>query len=70
MQSRRKEEVKEPLKEWHEMRLEVRDGLVKVYLNGILVNEAAAHEKSGRIVLREERSKLEFRQITLLPVGG
>ena len=38
---RRKGE-KEPLKEWHEMRLEVRDGLVKVYLNGILVNEAAA----------------------------
>ena len=67
---RRKGEVKEPLKEWHEMRLEVRDGLVKVYLNGILVNEAAAQEKSGRIVLREERSKLEFRQITLLPVGG
>ena len=67
---RRKEEVKEPLKEWHEMRLEVRDGRVKAYLNGILVNEAVGHEKPGRIVLREERSKLEFRQITLLPVGG
>ena len=51
------------------MRLEVRDGLVKVYLNGLLVNEAVGHEKPGRILLREEQSKLEFRQITLLPVG-
>ena len=63
-------EVKEPLNEWHEMRLEVRDGLVRVYLNGLLVNEAVGHEKPGRILLREERSKLEFRQVTLLPVGG
>lgn len=67
---RRMREVKEPLNEWHEMRLEVRDGLVKVYLNGLLVNEAVGHEKPGRILLREEQFKLEFRQITLLPVGG
>ena len=67
---RRRREVKEPLNEWHEMRLEVRDGLVKVYLNGLLVNEAVGHEKPGRILLREEQFKLEFRQITLLPVGG
>jgi len=67
---RRMREVKEPLNEWHEMRLEVRDGLVRVYLNGLLVNEAVGHEKPGRILLREERSKLEFRQVTLLPVGG
>jgi hypothetical protein len=67
---RRRREVKEPLNEWHEIRLEVRDGLVKVYLNGLLVNEAVGHEKPGRILLREEQSKLEFRQITLLPVGG
>ena len=66
---RRKIQVEEPLNQWHEMRLEVRDGVVKVYLNGVLVNEASGPEGPGRIVLREERFKYEFREISLLPVG-
>ena len=65
----RREEVEERLNQWHEMRVEVCDGEVKVYLNGVLVNEAVGQVASGRIVLREERSKLEFRQVTLLPVS-
>jgi hypothetical protein len=51
------------------MRLEVRGGRVKVHLNGVLVNEASGREGPGRIVLREERFKFEFREISLLPVG-
>ncbi len=66
---RRKIQVEEPLNQWHEMRLEVRGGRVKVYLNGVLVNEASGREGPGRIVLREERFKFEFREISLLPVG-
>ncbi|MBL47827.1 MAG: hypothetical protein CMP28_02620 [Roseibacillus sp.] len=65
----RREEVEERFNQWHEMRVEVWDGEVKVYLNGVLVNEAVGQVASGRIVLREERSKLEFRQVTLLPVS-
>ena len=65
----RREEVEERLNQWHEMRVEVCDGEVKAYLNGVLVNEAVGQVASGRIVLREERSKLEFRQVTLLPVS-
>ena len=67
---RRKAQVEEPLNQWHEMRLEVRDGRVKVYLNGVFVNEASGREGPGRIVLREERFKFEFREISLLSVGG
>jgi hypothetical protein len=66
---RRKIQVEEPLNQWHEMRLEVRGGLVKVYLNGVLVNEVSGREGPGRILLREERFKYEFREISLLPVG-
>ncbi|MCH2064889.1 MAG: DUF1080 domain-containing protein [Roseibacillus sp.] len=66
---RRKIEVEEPLNQWHEMRLQVRDGQVKVYINGVLVNEASGREGPGRIVLREERSQFEFREISLLPAG-
>ncbi len=66
---RRKIEVEEPLNQWHEMRLQVRDGQVKVYLNGVLVNEASGREGPGRIVLREERFKFEFREISLFPSG-
>ena len=66
---RRKIEVDEPLNQWHEMRLQVLDGQVKVYLNGVLVNEASGREGPGRIVLREERFKCEFREISLFPVG-
>ena len=66
---RRKIEVDEPLNQWHEMRLHVRGGQVKVHLNGELVNEASGRKGPGRIVLREERSKFEFREILLLPGG-
>ena len=66
---RRKIEVEEPLNQWHELRLQVGGGLVKVYLNGVLVNEASTREGPGRIVLREERFKFEFREISLLPAG-
>lgn len=68
--ARRKKEVKEPLNQWHELRLEVRKGHVKVFVNGTLVNEADGPEEPGKILLREERFSCEFREITLLPIEG
>jgi len=65
---RRQVDRPERLNEWHELRLEVRKGEVKVYLDGVLVNEARGPRGGGKILLREETTKFEFRSITLQPL--
>lgn len=65
----RSREAKEQLGEWQEMRIEVADGAATIFLNGIQLNRAeGGPKKPGRILLREERFKYEFSDITLLPI--
>jgi hypothetical protein len=55
--------------EWHELRLEVKAGSLRVFVNDQLVNEATGGpEKPGKILLREEQHGFEFKEISLLPL--
>jgi hypothetical protein len=55
--------------EWHEARVEVQGGSVRVFLNGTLVNEAEGGPKeSGKILLREETYRFEFKEVSLLVI--
>lgn len=65
---RRKVDRPERLNEWHDLRLEVRNGEIKVFLEDVLVNEARGPKGAGRILLREENSRFEFRRIVLRPL--
>ncbi len=55
---------------WHEMRVEVTGGTAAVYVNGTEVNRAEGGPKgAGKILLREESYRFEFREISLLALG-
>ena len=63
-------EVDDGPREWHEMRIEVSEGAAAVFVNGTKVNAAEGGPfEAGRILLREESSAVQFREITLLSLG-
>lgn len=55
-----------PLGEWNTMVIECRDDTIKVWVNGIFVNEGFnATANKGQIALQAEGSEVEFRKIDL-----
>ena len=66
---RRRAQVKDTPAVWHEARLEVTKGTLTVFINGTEVNRSEGGPKEpGKILLREETSGFEFKEITLLPL--
>jgi len=58
-----------PLGEWNNMRIEVLDRRIRVWVNGDLVNDGfdcTANE--GRIALQAEGAEVEFRKLVLTPI--
>jgi hypothetical protein len=59
-----------PPGEWNRLEIRVQDGTVEIKVNGLVQNRATNCTKAaGRINLRNEGSAVEFRQLTLLPLG-
>lgn len=70
-QSPRTKTVKDTAGKWHQLKLTVRNGTVQVEINGTVVNRTSDGPRGpGRIVLRNEGSGVQFRNIELLPVPG
>ncbi|MCF7732134.1 MAG: DUF1080 domain-containing protein [Akkermansiaceae bacterium] len=64
-------EVEDRAGVWHPLKLTVRDGTVEVVLDGVVVNRTSKGPRGpGRIVLRNEGSKLTFRKLVLYPLRG
>lgn len=58
-----------PLGEWNSMRIECLDRIVKVWVNGDLVNEGYdCTASSGQIALQAEGAEVEFRKVLLTPI--
>ncbi len=58
-----------PLGEWNNMKIEVLDRQIRVWVNGDLVNDGfdcTANE--GRIALQAEGAEVEFRKLVLTPI--
>ena len=54
-----------PVGEWNEMEFLCKGGSIKVWLNGILVNEAVCDALDGYIAIQSEGGPMDFRNIYL-----
>lgn len=63
------DDSEKPLGEWNTMAIDVRGDTLKVWVNGVLVNEGfGATATQGKIALQAEGSEVEFRRVDLLPL--
>ena len=62
-------EVENPVGEWNRMEVICREDTIKIYVNGVLVNEATnATPSSGYICLQSEAAELSVRRYELWPL--
>ena len=59
------ESPEKPVGQWNEMDFLCKGGEIKVWLNGILVNEAVCDATNGYIALQSEGGPMDFRNIYL-----
>ena len=60
-----------PLGEWNTMVIECLGNVVKVWVNGTLVNHGTnATAAKGQIALQAEESEVEFRKVVLTPISS
>ncbi len=59
------ESPEKPLGEWNDLDFECKEGVVKAWLNGVLVNEAKCQASEGYIGIQSEGGPIEFRNIYL-----
>lgn len=64
-------DVEKPVGEWNTLEVICAGGLVRVILNGVVVNEGFdAVPRSGKILLQSEFAEVFYRNIELRPVAG
>ena len=54
-----------PVGEWNKARIEVKDGQITVYINGVLQNQGTSKVKEGNIGLQSEGGPVQFRNLKL-----
>lgn len=59
------ESPEKPVGEWNEMEFLCKDGQIKCWLNGVLVNEAVCNVTDGYIAVQSEGGSMDFRNIYL-----
>lgn len=66
---RGKNDIENPVGEWNLLECVVKDGEIKVFLNGALVNRATdVKPGKGRIQIQSESAEIFFRRVDLLPL--
>jgi hypothetical protein len=54
-----------PVGEWNHAKVEVKDGVITVHINGLLQNIGTSQVREGRIGLQSEGKEIQFRNIVL-----
>lgn len=54
-----------PVGEWNQARIEVKDGHITVYINGVLQNEGTDPVKEGYVALQSEGGPVKFRNVRI-----
>lgn len=54
-----------PVGEWNQARIEVKDGHITVYINGVLQNEGTDPVKEGYVALQSEGGPIRFRNVRI-----
>lgn len=63
---RAKNEVENPHGEWNKLECEIKDGMIKVFLNGKFVNQAKFTPTKGKIQFQSEGSEIFYRKIDII----
>lgn len=59
------ESPEKPVGEWNEMEFLCKDGQIKCWLNGVLINEAVCDVTDGYIAVQSEGGSMDFKNIYL-----
>jgi len=62
---KREESNEKPVGEWNKAKIEVSDGKITVYINGVLQNQGTTKVKEGNIGLQSEGGPIQFRNVKL-----
>ena len=54
-----------PVGEWNKAKIEVKDGKITVYINGVFQNQGTSKVKEGHIGLQSEGGPIQFRNLKL-----
>ena len=56
-----------PVGEWNKAKIEVQDGKITIYINGVLQNQGTNKVKEGHIGLQSEGGPIQFRNLIVTP---
>ena len=62
---KRQDSNEKPIGEWNQAKIEVKDGKITVYINGVLQNQGTNKVKEGHIGLQSEGGPIQFRNVIL-----
>ena len=62
---KREESNEKPVGEWNKAKIEVNDGKITVYINGVLQNQGTNRVKEGYIGLQSEGGPIQFKNLKL-----
>lgn len=62
------ESSEKPAGEWNTAEIECKDGIITVYINGVLQNKGTNTVKEGYIGLQSEGTDIQFRNVTVTPL--
>lgn len=62
---KREDSSEKPVGEWNKAKIEVKEGKVTVYINGVLQNQGTNKVKEGYIGLQSEGGPIQFRNLRL-----
>jgi len=63
--AKQKESNEKPVGEWNKAKIEVKDGVITIYINGVLQNKGTNKVKEGYIGLQSEGGPIQFRNLTV-----
>lgn len=55
-----------PAGEWNKVKIDVKEGVISVYINDVLQNSATSRVKEGHIGLQSEGKEIQFRNLVLV----
>jgi len=62
---KRQDSNEKPIGEWNRAKIEVKDGKITIYINGVLQNQATNKVKEGHIGLQSEGGPIQFRNLKI-----
>jgi len=62
---KREESNEKPVGEWNKAKIVVKDGVIKIYINGTFQNQGTNKVKEGHIALQSEGGPIQFRNLKL-----